>query len=134
MAKDTFVPDAFDMIGSDAQKIRKLLRIHPRREIPAKIVSKYQSMHHMMSQFKGGFTRDTLAVLCAMGCKAVRGRLDSRDVLMVDGKDLSTDPDAKQKQDNIDAAKKACADARAAKAEEMAAREAKAKEAAAVGA
>lgn len=104
--EDKFVEEPFEMIGSDATKIRKLLRIHPRRPIPARIVTKYRNMHHMLSHLKGGFTRDTLSLLCAMGCKAERGRIKGQLVLLVDGKDLSTDPDAQKKQETIDAARK----------------------------
>lgn len=106
MVKDKFVEAPVDMVGSDAGKIRKLLDIHPRRDIPAKIVNKYRSMHHMMSRFKGGFTRDALVVLCAMGCKTVRrGLLNGQSVLLVDGEDLSTDPDAAEKSERAKVAK-----------------------------
>lgn len=93
------------MAPADAKKIRKLLGIHPRREIPAKVVKKYQSLYHMLSHVQHGFGRETMALLCAMTCKVVRGTLNKEPVLMVDGEDLSTDPDAAEKAERAEAAK-----------------------------
>ena len=93
MAKDKFVEDDFQMVGSDAEKIRKLLRIHPRREIPAKIVKRYRSIYHMTSHIRNSFTRDMLQLLCAMCCKVTRGKLNGESVILVDGENLSVPPE-----------------------------------------
>ena len=113
MKKDKFVEDVVGMIGSDAQKIRKLLRIHPRRDIPAKIVKKYSTMSHMLSHLtNGSLSRDTLSVLCAMVCTVTRGRLNGQIVMLVDGQDLSEDPKVVEKREAAIVEKKASAEAK----------------------
>ena len=84
----------FVMPGQDADRIRKLLDMHPLRPIPPKIVRRYQSLWSMLAKVnKGAFSREMLAMLILMEGYNVTIR-DTRvgRRKMVNDRDLSTDP------------------------------------------
>ncbi len=92
-----FVEAPFDVPGDDARRLRKMLRIHPLRPIPAKLVKKYRTIWSMLAHVnKGAFERSDLAVLTAQVCVVEMGTLDGKKVVLVDGKDLSTEPPKSQ--------------------------------------